>query len=216
MWPTATSPRRRRKFIIADTPGHVEYTRNMVTGASRAHLALILVDARKGIVEQSRRHAFLASLLGIPHMVVCINKMDLVDWSRERFEEIRDDFMDFSPRLETKDVTFVPISALLGDNVVSRSLNMNWYEGMPLLPYLEEVYIGSDDNLIDPRFPVQYVIRPQSTEHHDYRGYAGTMVERGLPAGRRDPGPAVGLPLEDPGHRLPPGPGAKRPSARWP
>ncbi len=169
----------QRKFIIADTPGHVQYTRNMVTGASTADLALILIDARKGVLEQSRRHAFIAALLGIPHLVVCINKMDLVDWSQERFEEIRDDFRSFAMKLEVHDVTFVPVAALHGDNVVSRSANMPWYEGTALLHHLEQVYIASDRNLIDARFPVQYVIRPQSgtdSDLHDYRGYAGTVA----------------------------------------
>jgi bifunctional enzyme CysN/CysC len=168
-----------RKFIIADTPGHVQYTRNMVTGASTADLALILVDARKGVLEQSRRHAFIASLLGIPHFVVCINKMDLVDWSEERFGEIRDEFRNFAMKLDVHDVTFVPVSALLGDNIVGNSSNMGWYEGTPLLHHLEQVHIASDRNLIDARFPVQYVIRPQrGTDHdlHDYRGYAGTVA----------------------------------------
>ncbi len=169
----------RRKFIIADTPGHVQYTRNMVTGASTADLALILIDARHGVLEQSRRHAFIASLLGIPHFVVCINKMDLVDWSQDRFEEIRDDFRNFATKLEVHDVTFVPVSALHGDNIVSRSDNSTWYEGTPLLHHLEDVHIASDRNLIDARFPVQFVIRPQQgTDHelHDYRGYAGTVA----------------------------------------
>jgi bifunctional enzyme CysN/CysC len=166
----------KRKFIIADTPGHIEYTRNMVTGASTAHLALILVDARLGILEQSRRHAFLSSLLGIPHMVVCVNKMDLVDWSQERFEEIRAELMQFAARLDIRDVTFIPVCATQGDNVVNRSENMPWYDGGSLLHHLEDVYIASDDNFKDPRFPVQYVIRPQSTDHHDYRGYAGTVA----------------------------------------
>jgi bifunctional enzyme CysN/CysC len=148
----------------------------MVTGASTADLALVLVDARKGVLEQSRRHAFLASLLGIPHLVVCVNKMDLVDWSQERFEEIKAEFRSFAMKLEVHDLTFVPISALLGDNVVERSTNMTWYEGAPLLHHLEEVYIASDRNLIDARLPVQYVIRPMSNEHHDYRGYAGTIA----------------------------------------
>ena len=165
-----------RKFIIADTPGHIQYTRNMVTGASTADLALILVDARNGIVEQSRRHTFLASLLRIPHLVVCVNKMDLVDWSEERFEEIKDEFREFAMKLEIGDLSFVPVSALLGDNVVDRSANMPWYDGSSLLHHLEEVHIASDRNLIDPRFPVQYVIRPFSNEYHDYRGYAGTLV----------------------------------------
>jgi bifunctional enzyme CysN/CysC len=166
----------KRKFVIADTPGHIQYTRNMVTGASTADLALVLVDARKGVLEQSRRHAFLATLLGIPHLVVCVNKMDLVDWSQERFEEIKADFRNFAMKLEVHDLTFVPISALLGDNVVERSANMGWYDGAPLLHHLEEVYIASDRNLIDARLPVQYVIRPMSNDHHDYRGYAGTIA----------------------------------------
>jgi bifunctional enzyme CysN/CysC len=166
----------KRKFIIADTPGHIQYTRNMVTGASTADLALVLVDARKGVLEQSRRHAFLASLLGIPHLVVCVNKMDLVDWSEERFEEIKAEFRSFAMKLEVVDLTYVPISALHGDNVVERSSNMTWYEGAPLLHHLEEVHIASDRNLIDARLPVQYVIRPMSNEHHDYRGYAGTIA----------------------------------------
>jgi bifunctional enzyme CysN/CysC len=169
----------RRKFIIADTPGHIQYTRNMVTGASTADLALVLVDARKGVLEQSRRHAFLASLLGIPHLVVCVNKMDLVDWSQERYDEIKDEFRAFAMKLDVHDLTFVPISALHGDNVVERSSNMPWYEGSSLLHHLEEVHIASDRNLIDARFPVQYVIRPQhqtSAELHDYRGYAGQVA----------------------------------------
>ena len=168
-----------RKFIIADTPGHVQYTRNMVTGASTADLALILIDARNGALEQSRRHAFIASLLGIPHFVVCVNKMDLVDWSQERFEEIHDEFRNFAMKLEVHDLTFVPMSALHGDNIVSRSDNSPWYEGTPLLHHLEQVHIASDRNLIDARFPVQFVIRPQrGTDHdlHDYRGYAGTVA----------------------------------------
>ena len=165
-----------RKFIIADTPGHIQYTRNMVTGASTADLALVLVDARKGIVEQSRRHAFLASLLRIPHLVLCVNKMDLVDWSQERFEEIKAEFREFAKKLDITDLAFVPVSALHGDNIVSRSANMPWYEGSPLLHHLEEVHIASDRNLIDVRFPVQYVIRPHTDEWHDYRGYAGTVA----------------------------------------
>jgi bifunctional enzyme CysN/CysC len=169
----------RRKFIIADTPGHIQYTRNMVTGASTADLALVLVDARKGVLEQSRRHAFLASLLGIPHLVVCVNKMDLVDWSQERYDEIKAEFRSFAIKLDVHDLTFVPISALHGDNVVERSANMPWYEGPSLLHQLEEVHIASDRNLIDARFPVQYVIRPQDQinhDLHDYRGYAGTIA----------------------------------------
>jgi bifunctional enzyme CysN/CysC len=166
----------KRKFIIADTPGHTEYTRNMVTGASSAHLALILVDARNGVVEQTRRHAFLASLLGIPHMVVCVNKMDLVDWDQSRFEVIKADFMEFAARLNVQDITFIPVSALKGDNVVHRSESLWWYDGSPLLSHLESVYIGSDENLIDPRFPVQYVIRTQGGDRPDFRGYAGTVA----------------------------------------
>ncbi|HUH07190.1 MAG TPA: sulfate adenylyltransferase subunit CysN [Egibacteraceae bacterium] len=166
----------RRKFIIADTPGHVQYTRNMVTGASTANLAIVLVDARKGLIEQSRRHAFLASLLRIPHLVVAVNKMDLVEWSEERFEEIVAEFRRFSTKLEITDITFIPLSALLGDNVVDRSENMPWYQGTPLLYHLERVHIASDRNLIDVRFPVQWVIRPQSDDHPDYRGYAGQVA----------------------------------------
>ncbi len=168
----------KRKFIIADTPGHIQYTRNMVTGASTADLALVLIDARKGVLEQSRRHAFLASLLGIPHLVVCVNKMDLVGWSEERFEEIKAEFRAFAMKLDVGDLTFVPVSALLGDNVVERSPNMPWYDGSSLLHHLEETHIASDRNLIDARFPVQYVIRPQdqTSDLHDYRGYAGTVA----------------------------------------
>ncbi|WP_280251675.1 adenylyl-sulfate kinase [Nocardia abscessus] len=163
----------RRKFIIADTPGHVQYTRNMVTGASTADLALILVDARKGVVEQTRRHAFLASLLGIPHLVLCVNKMDLADWSQERFEEIRAEFARWASKLDVSDLTFVPVSALHGDNIVHRGASMPWYEGTPLLHHLEEVHIASDRNLIDSRFPVQYVTRSHA---QDFRGYAGTVA----------------------------------------
>jgi len=166
----------KRKFIIADTPGHIQYTRNMVTGCSTADLALVLVDARKGIVEQSRRHAFLASLLRVPHLVVCVNKMDLVDYDQGVFEAIKEEFKAFATKLDVTDLTFIPISALHGDNVVHRSANMPWYEGTSLLHHLEEVFIASDRNLIDARFPVQYVLRPMSGEHHDYRGYAGTVA----------------------------------------
>ena len=166
----------KRKFIIADTPGHIQYTRNMVTGASTANVALILVDARKGILEQTRRHAFISSLLQIPHLVVCINKMDLVDWDEEVYEKIKDEFSSFSHKLDVKDVHFIPISALTGDNVVDRSTNMPWYDGSTLLYYLENVHIGSDHNFIDARFPVQYVIRPYRDEFHDYRGYAGRVA----------------------------------------
>ncbi|GAB3869779.1 sulfate adenylyltransferase subunit CysN [Dactylosporangium cerinum] len=166
----------RRKFIIADTPGHIQYTRNMVTGASTADLALILVDARKGLVEQSRRHAFLCSLLRVPHLVLCVNKMDLVDYSQEVFDRIADEFTSFAAKLEAPDLTVIPISALHGDNLVTRSENMPWYEGPSLLHHLEHVHIASDRNLVDVRFPVQYVIRPQSTTVADYRGYAGQVA----------------------------------------
>src|SRR5688572_13492232 len=170
----------RRSFIIADTPGHVRYTRNMVTGASTADLALVLVDARNGVVEQSRRHAFIASLLRIPHLVVCVNKMDLVDFDEAVFDRVVDDFNHFAAKLEIADVTFIPISALEGDNVVERSTRMPWYGGPPLLYHLEHVHIASDRNLIDARFPVQWVVRPggdaATSELHDYRGYAGQMA----------------------------------------
>ena len=164
-----------RKFIIADTPGHIQYTRNMVTGNSTADLTIVLVDARKGIVEQTRRHAFLASLLRVPHLLLCVNKMDLVDYDRDVFEAIREEFAAFASRLDVADLTFIPISALQGDNVVQRSVNMPWYEGASLLHHLEQVYISSDRNLIDPRLPVQWVVRPQATSLPDYRGYAGRV-----------------------------------------
>ncbi len=166
----------KRKFIIGDTPGHTQYTRNMVTGASTADLAIVLIDARNGIVEQSRRHAFIASLLRIPHIVVAINKMDLVDFDEEVFENIRQEFTEFATKLDIPDLTFIPMSALLGDNVVDRSANMNWYQGATLLHHLEELHIASDRNMVDVRLPVQYVIRPQTDAHHDYRGYAGTVA----------------------------------------
>ena len=152
----------KRKFIIADTPGHIQYTRNMVTGTSTAQLAIVLVDARHGLLEQSRRHAFLASLLGIRHIVLAVNKMDLIGWDRERFEKIRDDFHEFAARLDIHDVTTIPLSALIGDNVVTKSDKTPWYDGPALLSHLEEVYIAGDRNLVDVRFPVQYVIRPQT------------------------------------------------------
>ncbi|MEH0841741.1 sulfate adenylyltransferase subunit CysN [Micromonospora sp. CPCC 205711] len=173
----------RRKFIIADTPGHIQYTRNMVTGASTADLALILVDARKGLVEQSRRHAFLCSLLRVPHLVLCVNKMDLVDYSQEVFERIADEFTAFAAKLDAPDLTVVPISALRGDNIVTRSEHMPWYDGPSLLHHLERVHIASDRNLVDVRFPVQYVIRPQSTTVTDYRGYAGQVASGVLKPG---------------------------------
>ncbi|RZO66089.1 MAG: sulfate adenylyltransferase subunit CysN [Sandaracinaceae bacterium] len=166
----------RRKFIIADAPGHIQYTRNMVTGATTANLAIVLVDARHGLVEQSRRHAFLASLLGIPHIVFAVNKMDLVDYDEAVFERIKAEFTDWAAKLRVRDISFIPLSALHGDNVVDKSENMPWYRGTPLLYHLETVHIASDRNLIDVRYPVQWVIRPQSDEHHDYRGYAGTVA----------------------------------------
>jgi bifunctional enzyme CysN/CysC len=173
----------RRKFIIADTPGHIQYTRNMVTGASTANLALVLVDARNGIVEQTRRHAFLSTLLRVPHLVLCVNKMDLVDYDQGRFEELRTEFREFAAKLDVTDLTVIPISALKGDNVVDRSANMPWYEGTSLLHHLEEVHIASDRNLIDVRFPVQYVIRPHNDDWHDYRGYAGQVASGLLKVG---------------------------------
>jgi len=178
----------KRKFIIADTPGHIQYTRNMVTGASTANLAIILIDARKGVIEQTRRHAIIASLLGIPHLVVCVNKMDLVDFDQAVFEEIKRDFEAFASGLEVGDAHFIPISALLGDNVVDPSQNMDWYAGPALLPLLETVPIDTDTNLTDARFPVQYVIRPQSAEFPDYRGYAGRIA-----GGVFKPGDAVAV-----------------------
>ena len=166
----------KRKFIIADTPGHIQYTRNMVTGASTANLAIILVDARHGLVEQTSRHSFIASLLGIKHVVYCINKMDLVEYSQEVFDKIKAQLDDFSSKLEISDVRYIPMSALLGDNVVDRSKNMDWYQGSTLLYTLETVHIASDANHVDCRFPVQTVIRPQTTAYHDYRGYAGRVA----------------------------------------
>ncbi len=169
----------KRKFIIADTPGHVQYTRNMVTGASNVNLAIILIDARKGVIEQTKRHSFIASLLQIKHVIVCINKMDLVDYKEEVFEQIKKDYLSFDAKLEIPDIRFIPISALNGDNVVDKSENMNWYKGPSLLWTLENVQVASDRDLIDGRFPVQWVIRPQSNEYHDFRGYAG-LVSGGI------------------------------------
>jgi bifunctional enzyme CysN/CysC len=173
----------RRKFIIADTPGHVQYTRNMVTGASTSDLAVVLIDARKGALDQSHRHAFIAALLGIPHIVVTVNKMDLVDYSQEVFDRISEDFAGWAAKLNVHDITFIPISALHGDNVVERSTHMPWYQGPSLLYHLEHVHIASDRNLIDNRFPVQWIIRPMSDEHHDYRGYAGQVASGQFKAG---------------------------------
>lgn len=166
----------KRKFIIADTPGHIQYTRNMVTGASTANLALVLIDARKGVIEQTHRHSIIASLLQIPHLLVCINKMDLVDYDQDTFDEIVETYRQFAAKLDVQDVHFIPMSALGGDNVVNRSEKMDWYEGPTLLHTLENVHIGSDHNHIDCRFPVQTVIRPHLDEYHDYRGYAGRIA----------------------------------------
>jgi sulfate adenylyltransferase subunit 1 len=166
----------KRKFIIADTPGHIQYTRNMVTGASTANLAIILIDARSGVLEQTIRHAYIASLLRIPHVVICINKMDLVQYKEEVFEHIKKEINHFAAKLDILDVMFIPISALIGDNVVDRSKNMDWYQGPTLLYLLENIHIANDLNLVDGRFPVQFVIRPQSQEFHDYRGYAGRIA----------------------------------------
>ncbi len=166
----------KRKFIIADTPGHTQYTRNMVTGASTANLALILIDARKGLIEQTHRHSFIASLLKIPHIIVCVNKMDLVNYEEVVFDKIVQDYKSFSSKLEVSDIQFVPISALHGDNVVNRSGNMPWYQGGTLLHLLESAHVESDHNHIDSRFPVQCVIRPQTREAPDYRGYAGRVA----------------------------------------
>ncbi|MBN1950394.1 MAG: sulfate adenylyltransferase subunit CysN [Bacteroidales bacterium] len=166
----------KRKFIIADTPGHVQYTRNMVTGASTANAAIILVDARNGVVEQTLRHSFIASLLRIPHILICVNKMDLMNYDEKVFDKIRNDYEALSENLKTQDIRFVPISALKGDNVVDRSTNMDWYDGPTLMYLLENIHIANDRNYEDPRFPVQYVIRPQSDKYHDFRGYAGRVV----------------------------------------
>ena len=166
----------KRKFIIADTPGHIQYTRNMVTGASTANAAIILIDARHGVIEQTKRHSFIASLLQLPHVIVCVNKMDLVDFSEEVYNNIISQFEEFSSKLLVKDIRFIPISALLGDNVVNRSENMDWYQGAPLLHTLETMHIASDINKVDARFPVQTVLRPQSEKHRDYRGYAGRVA----------------------------------------
>jgi len=165
----------KRKFIIADTPGHIQYTRNMVTGASTANVALILIDARKGVIEQTYRHSYIASLLQIPHIIVCINKMDLVSFSEEVYQNIVKVYEEFASKLEVKDIRFIPISALKGDNVVNRSNNMDWYQGATLMHNLETIHIGSDENHTDARFPIQTVIRPHSDAYHDFRGYAGRI-----------------------------------------
>jgi sulfate adenylyltransferase subunit 1 len=173
----------KRKFIIADTPGHIQYTRNMVTGASTANVALILVDARHGVLEQTMRHSYIASLLQIPHVIFCVNKMDLVDYSEEKFEKIKSDINGFSSKLSVKDIRYVPISALNGDNVVDRSENMDWYQGPTLLHLLENIHISSDINHEDFRFPVQYVVRPQTAEFPDYRGYGGRIASGAVKVG---------------------------------
>ncbi len=173
----------KRKFIIADTPGHIQYTRNMVTGASTANAAIILVDARHGVIEQTKRHSFIASLLQIPHVIVCVNKMDLVDYSEEAYNKVINQFEEFSSKLLVRDIRFIPISALDGDNVVHRSQNMDWYQGAPLLHTLETMHISSDINKVDARFPVQTVLRPQSESHRDYRGYAGRVASGVLRVG---------------------------------
>ncbi len=165
----------KRKFIIADAPGHVQYTRNMITGASNVSLAIVLIDARHGVVEQTRRHSIIASMLGIPHIVVAVNKIDLVEYSQDVYNNIVIEYSKMAKQLDLQDVTYIPLSALLGDNIVDKSTKMPWYEGKPLLQYLEEVEVGSDINLTDTRFQVQYVIRPQTAELHDYRGYAGKI-----------------------------------------
>ena len=165
----------KRKFIIADTPGRIQYTRNMVTGASTANVALILIDARKGVIEQTFRHSFIASLLQIPHLVVCVNKMDLVNYNENTFNEIVNTYKNFASKLDVKDISFIPISALMGDNVVNRSNNMDWYQGATLMHTLENMHIGSDQNHLDPRFAVQTVIRPHTEQYHDYRAYAGRI-----------------------------------------
>ncbi len=166
----------KRKFIIADTPGHIQYTRNMVTGASTANLAIILVDARKGIIEQTKRHSLIASLLGIPHLAICINKMDLVNWDEATYERIKLEYKEFSSKLSIKDINFIPISALLGDNIVNKSTNMPWYEGSTLMYLLENIHISNDNNLVDTRFAVQGVIRPQNDKYHDHRAYSGRIL----------------------------------------
>src|SRR6476469_3771247 len=172
-----------RKFIIADTPGHVQYTRNMVTGASTADRGLVLVDARQGLTEQSRRHAVILSLLRVPHLVLAVNKMDLVDYDQDVFEQIHAEFTSFATKLNSPDLEIIPISALKGDNVVARSENMAWYAGPTLMHHLEHVHVASDRDLVDTRFPVQYVVRPKSDAHHDYRGYAGTVASGALRPG---------------------------------
>ena len=166
----------KRKFIISDTPGHIQYTRNMVTGASTANLGIILVDARKGIIEQTKRHSLIASLLGIPHLAICINKMDLIDWNESVYNNIKTSYKEFASKLSIRDVHFIPISALHGDNIVHKSENMSWYEGTTLMYLLENIHVSNDQNMVDARFAVQGVIRPQSDKFHDYRAFSGRML----------------------------------------
>ena len=198
-----------RKFIIADTPGHVQYTRNMVTGASTADLGLVLVDARQGLTEQSRRHAVILSLLRVPHLVLAVNKMDLVEFSQEIYEKIHAEFTQFATKLNIPDLEVIPISALNGDNVVNRSENMSWYSGPTLMHHLEHVHVASDRDLVDVRFPVQYVVRPKSDEHHDYRGYGGMVAGGVLKQGDEVVVLPSGMTSQDPGHR-PVRPGGRR------
>lgn len=175
----------KRKFIIADTPGHIQYTRNMFTGASNADLAIILVDARNGITDQTKRHSVLSTIIGMPHVLVCINKMDLVNYSEERYKEIENDYLLFAKQLGLKNISFIPASALAGDNVVNRSENMNWYKGPALLEFLETIEISKNKNSPSSRFQVQYVIRPQTNELHDYRGFAGKVISGSYIKGQR-------------------------------
>jgi sulfate adenylyltransferase subunit 1 len=175
----------KRKFIIADTPGHIQYTRNMFTGSSNSDLAIILIDARHGVTEQTKRHSILSSIIGVPHIVICINKMDMVDYSEAKFNEIKESYLQFAESLNLEDIHFIPISALLGDNVVTSSSNMNWYHDKPLLPFLEEIEIKSKRISPKGRFQVQYVIRPQTEELHDYRGYAGSIFGGNLSTGQK-------------------------------
>jgi sulfate adenylyltransferase subunit 1 len=175
----------KRKFIIADTPGHIQYTRNMFTGSSNSDLAIILIDARNGVTEQTKRHSILSSIIGIPHIIICINKMDMVEYSEKKYNEIKNNYLTFTESLSLEDIHFIPVSAYIGDNVVNGSQNMRWYEGLPLLPYLEEIEIKSKRISPKSRFQVQYVIRPQTEDLHDYRGYAGSILGGSLSKGQK-------------------------------
>jgi sulfate adenylyltransferase subunit 1 len=175
----------KRKFIIADTPGHIQYTRNMFTGSSNSDLAIILIDARNGVTEQTKRHSILSSIIGIPHIIICINKMDMVDYSEKKYNEIKNNFLKFSESLSLEDIHFIPVSAFVGDNVVNKSKNMSWYNGKPLLEYLEEIEIKSKRISPKSRFQVQYVVRPQTDVLHDYRGYAGSILGGNLSKGQK-------------------------------